>query len=683
MSLDIKEAPINILLVEDNPAHAFLLRELLAGQPDLRFKLTHVEGLEQAFRYINEGGLDIILLDLSLPGSVGLETLQLVLSRTAHFPVIVMTSHDDKRLAIQAVQEGAQDFLVKGQVDGALIARAIHYALERHRLRTESERYLAQMQASEARFRAVIEHNADAMIVVDANGKVLLSNPAAGALFGHKNGTWEAEMLSVPVTNGDRGELDIIYEDGQTRHAEIHVADTDWGGRQAHIVSFRDITDITARKCAEEATRSARDDLEQRVRERTAELARSNQALHAEIAERNRAEAALQKAHDDLEKRVQDRTVALSVINELLQLEVDQRKQSEQILRESEARHRALLDAIPDAMITIGRDGTVREYKAPRDSILPQKPDRFLNQPIAQVLPLGFAGLVMEHVEKTLQTGERQVFDFQLPLIQEGPDIEARVVVSGEDEALCILRDITERKNAERLKIEFLSVVSHELRTPLTSISGSLALMAAGLTGVLPAQADAMIEIAHRNSERLVRLINDLLDLQKIESGTVPLHPEPLEMLPLVEQVIEANYAYGSRYGVMFELAEDEPDLWVHADADRLMQVLTNLLSNAAKFSPAESTVNVAVGRHHESVRVTVADHGPGIPKEYQALIFEKFAQVDASSSRQKEGTGLGLSISKAIIEMHGGRIGFDTAPDQGTTFYFDLPEWQGGEVEV
>ncbi len=611
-AVDIMEAPIKILLVEDNPAHAFLLREHLADQHDVRFDLTHVEGLEAAFPHMEEGDLDVILLDLSLPGSVGLETLQLVLPRTPHIPVIVMTSHDDKRMAIQAVQEGAQDFLVKGQVDGVLIVRAIHYALERHRLGAESERYLAQMQASEARFRAVIERNADAMVVVDTEGEVLLTNPAA-----------------------------------------------------------------------EEAIRDARDDLERSVQDRTKELARSNEALHAEIAERKRAEAALQKAHDDLEKRVQDRTVALSVINELLQLEVDQRKHSEQILRESEARHRALLDAIPDAMITISRDGTVLEYKAPREGILPQTPSQYPNKPIAEVLPAGFGRLVMEHVEEALETGQKQVFDFQLPINQEGHDIEARIVVSGEDETLCILRDITERKNAERLKTEFLSVVSHELRTPLTSISGSLALMAAGATGVLPAQADAMIGIAHRNSERLVRLINDLLDLQKIESGTMPLKLEPVEVLPLVEQVMEANYAYGSRYGVTFELDEDVPDLWVHADADRLMQVLTNLLSNAAKFSPAESTVAITVERHGASVRVSVVDSGPGIPEEYQDLIFQKFAQVDASSSRQKEGTGLGLSISKAIVEMHGGAIAFDTVPGQGTTFYFDLPEWHEEGVEV
>ncbi len=442
----------------------------------------------------------------------------------------------------------------------------------------------------------------------------------------------------------------------------------------------RSIRYAMMQKQVQEALRSAHEDLEQRVQERTADLAQANASLEAEIAERKRAEAALQQAHDDLERRVQDRTVALRLINELLQLEVDQRKQSEHVLRESEAKHRALLDAIPDAMITIGRDGTVLEYKTPHDSMLPQPPSQFPVKTISDLLPSSFTRLALAHVDQALQTGDLQVFEYQLSIQEEPHDFEARVLVSGQDEVLCILRNITERKRIDRLKTEFLSVVSHELRTPLTSISGSLALIAAGVTGELPSQALTMIQIAHRNSERLVRLINDLLDLQKIESGTMPLHTEPVEVLPLVEQALEANYAYGSRYGVDFVLEPNGTEssaLWVEADADRLMQVVTNLLSNAAKFSPTGSTVVVEVGQYDGRVRVSVCDEGPGIPEEYQALIFEKFAQVDASSSRQKEGTGLGLSISKAIIEMHGGQIGFETEVGRGTTFYFDLPQEQ------
>ncbi len=442
----------------------------------------------------------------------------------------------------------------------------------------------------------------------------------------------------------------------------------------------RSIRYAMMQKHGQEALRTAHEELERRVQERTAQLAQLNDSLEAEITERRHAEAALQQAHDDLERRVQERTVALRLINELLQLEIDQRKQSEQVVRESGAKHRALLDAIPDAMITMRRDGTVLEYKMPHDSMLPQPPSQVPVKTISDLLPSSFTRLALDHVDQALESGDLQVFEYQL-LIQEEPhDFEARVLVSGQGEVLCILRNITERKRIDRLKTEFLSVVSHELRTPLTSISGSLALMAAGVTGELPAQALTMIEIAHRNSERLVRLINDLLDLQKIESGTMPLHIEPLEVLPLVEQALEANYAYGSRYGVHFVLEPNGTqahEAWVEADADRLMQVVTNLLSNAAKFSPTDSTVTVEVGHLEGRVRVSVRDQGPGIPEEYQALIFERFGQVDASSSRQKEGTGLGLSISKAIIEMHGGHIGFETQVGRGTTFYFDLPRWE------
>ncbi len=442
----------------------------------------------------------------------------------------------------------------------------------------------------------------------------------------------------------------------------------------------RSIRFAMMQKHGQEALRSAHEELEERVQERTAQLAQLNASLEDEIAERKRAETALQQAHDDLERRVQERTVALRLINELLQLEVDQRKQSEHVLRESEAKHRALLDAIPDAMITIGQDGTVLEYKTPHDSMLPQPSREFPVKTISDLLPSSFTMLALDHVDLALQTGDLQVFEYQLSIREQRHDFEARVLVSGQNEVLCILRDITERKRIDRLKAEFLSVVSHELRTPLTSISGSLALIAAGVTGELPPQALTMIQIAQRNSERLVRLINDLLDLQKIESGTMPLHIEPVEVLPLVEQALEANYAYGSRYGVDFVLEPNGTEssaLWVEADADRLTQVVTNLLSNAAKFSPAGSTVVVEVGQYDGRVRVSVCDEGPGIPEEYQALIFEKFKQVDASSSRQKEGTGLGLSISKAIIEMHGGHIGFETEVGRGSTFYFDLPQQQ------
>ncbi|MFQ5571238.1 MAG: response regulator [Rhodothermales bacterium] len=440
----------------------------------------------------------------------------------------------------------------------------------------------------------------------------------------------------------------------------------------------RSVRYALARHQAEEALREAHEDLEQRVQERTAALAMSNEALQVEVSDRKRAEAALQEIRNELEQRVQDRTVALSVINELLQLEVDHRKQSEQVLRDSEANHRALLDAIPDSMIKVHRDGTVLEIRAEESMMGALCP--IDGKPIPEVLPAHVAQLVMDYVGRALQKGTLQVFEYQVLVGEELRDFEARVVVSGEDETLCMLRDITERKRVDRLKNEFISVVSHELRTPLTSIAGSLALMSSGIAGALPAQAQTMIGIAHRNSERLVRLINDLLDLQKFESGTMPLKLQPVSLLSLIDQTLEANYAYGQRYGVSFELEGQPPDVWVKVDPDRLMQVMTNLLSNAAKFSPTGSTIRITVAENTDGVRVSVIDQGPGIPEEYHKRLFQKFVQVDASMSRHKEGSGLGLSICKSIIEMHGGRIGFDTKLGEGSAFYFELRALDGEE---
>ncbi|BCM93301.1 virulence sensor protein BvgS [Abditibacteriota bacterium] len=235
-------------------------------------------------------------------------------------------------------------------------------------------------------------------------------------------------------------------------------------------------------------------------------------------------------------------------------------------------------------------------------------------------------------------------------------------------------------EEALRMKDDFVSVVSHELRTPLTSIHGSLGLIVGGVTGKVPDRAQAMLEIAQRNSIRLLALINDILDLQKIESGFLAFQLEKLDMVPLVRHALEANAGYGAQLNVSFVLDDsallDEGgrELWIKSDACRLNQVLANLLSNAAKFSPEGGVVTVTLKRRDQTGRVEVHDRGDGIPPEFRARIFEKFAQADASATRPRGGTGLGLSICKAIVEQLGGEIGFETGPNSGTTFFFELP---------
>ena len=249
---------------------------------------------------------------------------------------------------------------------------------------------------------------------------------------------------------------------------------------------------------------------------------------------------------------------------------------------------------------------------------------------------------------------------------------DARGAIQG---SVMVLRDVTEYKQAERMKDEFVSVVSHELRTPLTAIKGALGLILGGVVGDLPAQTRSMLDVANRNSDRLLVLINDILDIQKIETGRMVFRREPVDLTRVVEQAIEANGAFAKSFGVVLSIVRGCDGARVSGDADRLGQVLTNLLSNAVKFSPPAGQVEVALARTDEGIRVSVIDRGPGIPASFRPRIFQKFAQADASDTRQKGGTGLGLSITKAIVERMGGRIGFESLPGERTTFYFELPE--------
>jgi signal transduction histidine kinase len=239
------------------------------------------------------------------------------------------------------------------------------------------------------------------------------------------------------------------------------------------------------------------------------------------------------------------------------------------------------------------------------------------------------------------------------------------------------LRYATERKRLEQLKDEFVSSVSHELRTPLTSISGSLGLLVGKAAGTLPGPMARLLAIAHTNSQRLVRLVNDILDIEKMESGRAVFNFRRVEVRSLVEQAIEANWGLADGQGVRVRLDDACAPCDVRADSDRLAQVVTNLLANAIKFSPANNEVVVAIENGADVVRISVRDHGPGISADFKPRIFERFAQADATNARQNGGTGLGLSIVKQIVDRLGGEVGFADAPGGGTIFHVELPCWK------
>jgi PAS domain S-box-containing protein len=233
-------------------------------------------------------------------------------------------------------------------------------------------------------------------------------------------------------------------------------------------------------------------------------------------------------------------------------------------------------------------------------------------------------------------------------------------------------RDISQRYALDRMKDEFVSTVSHELRTPLTSIRGALGLLSSGMLGVINEKAANLLRIALSNSERLVRLINDILDLERTQSGREPLVFKPIQLGEIVRQAIDGVQPMADEAGVL--LIHDKTQVEVTADPDRMLQVVTNLLSNAIKFSPANSAISVMLRSGASGVTLSVIDQGRGIPADKLEAIFGRFQQVDASDSRQKGGSGLGLAICRAIVLQHSGRIWAERNPVRGSTFRVFLP---------
>ncbi|PNF78741.1 CHASE3 domain-containing protein [Stutzerimonas stutzeri] len=236
--------------------------------------------------------------------------------------------------------------------------------------------------------------------------------------------------------------------------------------------------------------------------------------------------------------------------------------------------------------------------------------------------------------------------------------------------------DVSLRRRMEQMKTEFISTVSHELRTPLTAIRGALGMLIGGIAGDIGKDARPLLDIAHKNSERLVRLINDILDIEKLEAGRLAFNLGRHDVRALVQQALSDITPYGRDYEVSLELLNETEPPFSEAtlDPDRFAQVMANLLSNAIKHSPAGGQVTVDLRRKGGMLEIGVQDHGAGIPEAFRSRIFERFAQADSSDARQRGGTGLGLAITRSLVQQMHGQIGFDSQPGLGTRFWLQLP---------
>lgn len=369
--------------------------------------------------------------------------------------------------------------------------------------------------------------------------------------------------------------------------------------------------------------------------------------------------------------------------------DVTDQRLAQEALQRSEAFSRAISETAPDGIFAIDERGVIQSCNPAAERIFGFTRGEMIGRNVKMLMPEpqrsehdgylanycagGPAKVIGIGREVTAQRKDGSLFPLDLAV--------GEMQVGGRRYFTGIVRDITERKRMERIKDEFISIVSHELRTPLTSIRGALGLLAGNASHETPDQTQSLLQIALRNSEHLTHLINDLLDLQKIEAGKMDFDIRCQPIRPIVEAALEEALGLQQQYRVQFILTESLADARVQVDSARLAQVLANLLSNAAKFSPPDAPVELAVTRSDAGIQVSVRDHGPGVAEEFRDHTFEKFSQADASDSRQKGGTGLGLAICKSIIEQMEGAIGYDSMPGAGATFFFTLPECRPAET--
>ncbi|ELS32697.1 MULTISPECIES: ATP-binding protein [Pseudanabaena] len=381
---------------------------------------------------------------------------------------------------------------------------------------------------------------------------------------------------------------------------------------------------------------------------------------------------------EHLEEIVELRTAELQEVNRNLQQEINDRKQAETALRQSEELLRLITNALPVLISYVDENQCYRFNNQAYEDWLGKSLSEIYGSEIKSVWGDDCYSRIQPHVQLVL-LGQTVTYENEIFLKDGSPRSVKVTYIPHVDEHknvkgfFSLTVDISDRKAIERMKDELIAFVSHELRTPLTSMHSALKILATGRLGTLSKDGQQILEIADDNTERLVRLVNNVLDLQRIESGEVKMEKQVCKVSTLMIQATEAMQLMAQNHGVV--LVVEPLDINILVDSDYIVQALTNLISNAIKFSAVNGKVWLtAENRPNAEVLFSVSDEGQGIPSDKLEIIFERFQQVDSSTSRRKGGTGLGLTICRKIVEQHEGKIWAESTLGKGSTFSFTLP---------
>jgi PAS domain S-box-containing protein len=634
---------LKVLVIEDNEDDAALLARYL-NNCGFEPKWQRVDTESALAEAVEDRRWDLVLCDLSMPRLTPFLAADCVRRVNPDIPIIIVTGAINEDTAALLIQHGIQGIVLKDD-------------LPRLKSVIESELALAQNRrdkaAAELRLANALDKLYQGVALYDPNARLITCNQRYKLTLDRCQndivpGMFYSDLLRMAVERGqftigvERAEAALkrllSYQVHTSEPFELRQHDGRWIEVQRHRTEDGGIVTVTT-----------------------------------DITEAKRREETL----------IRHATEVAKINNDLLE-EIRRREAMEDALRESETRARAIFESAVDGVITFDQDRRIETVNPAAAKLFGYDAEELAGSHVHHLMMLGAKHDVFEPMPLHLPADSIDLTDsgprlvtgwrrngevFPIELTVSEVRLKDRCIYTG------IIRDVTERTKLDKMKREFVSVVSHELRTPLTSIQGSLALLNSHVVGELSPRAGKMVQIGLENCERLLSLLGDILDMEKIEAGKMEFAFEPVPVRALLERAVEANRAFVEKYQARVAVEHAQgPDLMVNGDGDRLMQVLANFVSNAAKYSPADGVVTIGAALRGGQIRIYVRDQGPGIPPNFHDRMFQKFSQADASDTRQKGGTGLGLSIAKAIVECHGGAIGFHTGDGEDTTFYFDLP---------